>query len=240
MNLCNVAYTILTDNKYLDKYPVRKKNVTNIMNILDKKINYIEPEMFFIKNLDDYKNIKKNKMQLRKVNINGKFRLGAIGLMFTTYIMYLKLLETNYNNFLIIEDDAEIKKNFLDIFINYIKEVPKDFDIVSLYENKAYYHKYNIDSDIGLDNICLSYNDRSTLAYLISKSGIKKYLNFMENTINMPLDLFLFDNNKNTKKYAIKPKSTQIFFNDYFLINGDPNYKNSLINKTMEITIKGK
>lgn len=239
MDLSRMAYTILTDIKYLDEYPLRKKNLKNITNALDEKIYYVEPEMFIIKNLNDYKNIKKNKTELRKINLKGKFRLGAIGLIFTTYITYLKLLNTNYDNFLIIEDDAEIKKDFLNIFLNYIKEIPKDFDIVSLYENKAYYSKYSINNDIGLVNICLSYNDRSTLAYLISRKGIKKYLSFMKEKIDLPVDLFLFDNKKNTYKYAIKPTSNQIFFNNYFLENGDPNFKDSLINKTIEIKIKG-
>jgi hypothetical protein len=238
MDIDKLAYTIIFDNKYIDKYEVRKNNLYFIKKTFDKNIKYIDAEVFFIENLEDYKNILKNNIISRKINLNGTFRLGAIGLIFTTYFTYLKFIETDYDYFLVIEDDAKIDKNSLNTLKNYLEEIPKDFDVLSLYDNIAYYNKYKSIHDIGLKNICLSYNDKSTLAYIISKKGVKKYINFMQSVIDNPIDLFLFDDNKNTKKYAIKPSSDQIFFNSYFLKNGDPDFENSLINKTLEIRIK--
>jgi hypothetical protein len=240
LELNKLAYTIITDKKYFNEYHERKKNVDNVRKYLDKKIKYIDSEVIFINTLEDYKTIKKQNIDVRKINIIGKFRLGAVGLAFTTYLTYLKLEKEPYDAFLIIEDDAEISNNSLSVLQEYLKEIPNDFDIISLYENSAYYNKYTISHDIGLKNVCLFYNDKSTLAYIISKNGIVKYLYFMKKVIDAPIDLFLFDKNKNTKKYAIKPNSEQVFFNKYFLDNGDPNFDNSLINKTIEITFTEK
>jgi hypothetical protein len=231
-----LSYTVFHSPK-LNYGLDRSVNVEKIKKTFFKNIDYIDSEVFVIKSIEDYKKILKENKELRKINISGRFRLGAVGLVFTTYVFYKKILSLDYNYFLILEDDAQISDDCLEKIFLYLKEVPKDFDILSLYENFYFHKKYNEKKhNIGLKNVCLSYNNMSTLAYIISKKGIEKYLEYMENVIDLPIDLYLFDNKKNTKKYAIKPNDKQIFYSDFFKKdNGEPLDNFSNINNTKEI-----
>ena len=108
-----------------------------------------------------------------------------------------------------------------------------------MYENNYYRSKYDKSvHDVGLENICIAYNERSTLAYIISRKGLENYLRLMNIFIDNPIDLFLFDKNKSTNQYAIKPESEQPFYSSFFENNGDPDYEHSIINKTQEIIFK--
>jgi len=228
-----IAYTVFHSK---DNSKSLSQRVNNFKQIQEKfkKLDYIDNEVVMLKNLKDYKEVLKSNRQLRKINVVGKIRLGAVGLIFTTFLAYEKMLQTNYDIFLIFEDDAQIKSNTFDLVIDYIDELPKDFDIVSLYDNQAFFDKYQEHHNVGLTNLCKSYNDRSTLVYAISKNGMKKYMTLMKEKIDNPIDLYLFDVKKETNQYAIKPTSKQPFFSDFFIENGDPDYEHSLINKTAE------
>lgn len=235
----NIAYTIFHSEDESEGLLFRK-NLVNEIHKEFNKLSYIKSNVIMVNNLESYKKILKENKELRKISINGKFRFGAIGLIFTTFLCYNELLKTDFDTFLIFEDDAQINKNAYENVIKYLEEVPKNFDIISFYDNKAFYKKYNEKHDCGLKNLCYSYNDRSTLVYAISKEGVKKYLKYIENEVDNPVDVFLFDEKKNTLKYAIKPDSFQPFYSDNFQKNGDPNYTNSFINKTKEFVFKKK
>lgn len=235
----NIAYTVFHSDNYADSSLLnRKNNVESIHAEFGKSFEYIDNDVYIVKNFIDYKNIIKKNLDLRKIKIKGSFRFGAVGLIMTTFLAYRKMLNSNNDIFLIFEDDAQLSPNAIDLVKQILDELPDDFDILSMYDNKAFHYKYNKKHDCGLQNICLSYNDRSTLVYAISKNGIKKYLKYMENIVDAPIDVYLFDENKDTAKYAIKPKSSKPFYSDFFVENGDPDYENSSINKTEEFFFK--
>lgn len=230
-----IAYTVFHDKQYDNLLNNnRSNNVKALHEECKNKIDYIDNDVIMIKDLTSYKIALKNNIELRRLSLSGKMRFGAVGLIFTTFLAYQKMIKTDYDIFLIFEDDAQLKSNSINMVLEYINELPDDFDIVSFYDNKSFYSKYSSSHEIGLDNICLYYNRISTLAYAISKNGMEKYLRYMKVIVDNPIDLYLFDENKNTKKYAIKPSSDQPFYSDYFLENGEPDYQNSHINKTDE------
>jgi len=233
-----IAYTIFHSDKLDDNIMNRKKNVK----ILDKKFSKIgkkyESEVIVIKTIKDYKNILKQQKELRSLKMFGKFRIGAIGLIFTTYCFYKKMLKEDFDILIILEDDSFIYKNSILNIIKYINQLPKDFDIFSMYDNPFFFKKYNSKNhDINKDDICISYNNFSTMGYAISKKGLIKYLEYMEKIINGPIDLFLFDDAKDTKKYAIKPSSQQVIFSDLLNNVGESIYNYSNISKTIEIKL---
>lgn len=234
----NVGYTVFHSKEYNDSdLDFRKDNVEEIHKSFGQ-FDYVENNVIMVKDLSSYKNAIKGNIDLRKVRLGGKIRFGTVGLTFTTFLAYKKMLDYDKDIFIIFEDDAMLNPNAVDISLQYLEELPKNFDIFSMYENPAFYKKYSQKYEIEKTNVCKSYNDRSTLAYAISKKGIEKYYFFMKDLVDLPIDLYLFDENKDTEKYAIKPTSKQPFFSNNFSLNGDPNYKNSSINKTREFDFK--
>jgi hypothetical protein len=234
-----IGYTVFHSKEYgFEELQPRSKNVERIHDSFGKIADYVHNEAIIVKDLPSYKASLKKYIDLRKISLCGSFRFGAVGLAFTTFLAYKKLLETDYEMFLIFEDDAELNTNSVNLTKKYLEEVPENFDVLSLYENKAFYSKYNTSHEIGLENICRFYNDRSTLVYAISRSGIQKYYEHFKILIDLPVDLYLFDNKKNTNKYAIKPTAPQPFSSNFFLQNGDPDLENSYINKTKEFFFK--
>lgn len=234
-----IAYSIFHSKKLDNVEMSRSRNVDVIRNFFSKNFDYIESKTFIIKSLKDFKITLKENPNLGNYKLSGTFRFGAIGLIFGTINLYKTLVNTDYNFFVILEDDAQIFDNSAFNILKYIEQLPKDFDILSLYENPKFYNKYNEVFDCGLPDLCFSYNRMSTLAYVISRSGIEKYLSYMEKIIDNPIDFFLFDPQKNTKQYAIKPTSEQVVYSDFFrLDNGEPLDEHSQINNTDEFFFK--
>lgn len=232
----SITYTIFYSEKLDNDLINRKKNVDAIHKNFAETFEYLDAEVCIVQNIKDYKSALREDASLRKLKIKGSFRLGALGLLITTYRAYKKMLKTKNDIFIIFEDDAQIFESSLSNIIKYIEQLPEDFDILSLYENPNFYENYEEALDCGISDLCISYNRMSTLAYVISTSGIEKYLFYMESLIDNPLDFFLFDPKKNTRQYAIKPSSMQVVYSDFFRKdNGEPINEYSQINNTVEI-----
>lgn len=233
----NIAYTIFYAKDLDSKDLYRFNKVNALKNVFSRSFQYVHNDAIIIKNMKDYKIALKKHNLLGTYKLNGTFRFGAIGLMFSTILAYEKMINMNYDAFLFLEDDAELSKDGLNNLLGYLDSVPKDFDVISLHDNPFFSYKYN-EKRHGIDseNFCIAYNRLSTMAYLISKRGMQKYLNYMKTKIDNPIDFFLFDELKDTKQYAIRPTSKQIFLSNHFNEIGEPEYQFSNINKTEEIT----
>lgn len=231
-----IAYTVFHSPE-LSPGIDRKKNVDRINSVMSQYADFIDSKVFIVKTISDYKLVKKNEKSFRHLRFNGLFRLGTVGLLFTTFYFYNKVKNFDYDYFIIIEDDAECESDILINIDKYIKQLPENTDILSLYENKFFHKNYDESvHDVGLLDICKPYNRLSTLAYAISKNGIRKYLEYMNSLIDLPIDFFLFDDRKQTLQYAIKPNSPQLFHSDFFREdNGEPIDEFSNINQTKEV-----
>jgi hypothetical protein len=228
----NIGYTVFHSKTYNDPALVsRNQNVEKIHNSFSS-LDYIESDVILVKDIKSYKDSVKNNLELRKIKFFNEIRFGAIGLIFTTFLSYSKMLDSDNDIFLIFEDDAQLNNDAFNITLKYLEQLPKSFDILSLYDDKAFYKKYTEKNEIGLQDICKAYNEFGTLVYAISKKGVELYYNLLKKGVGLPIDLYLFDSYKQTEKYAIKPTSKQPFFSPFFEENGDPSYKESSINKT--------
>ena len=231
----SIAYTVFYSEFLDNDFINRRINVEKIHENFLNHFEFVYSKVCVIKNIKDYKSELKKDPQIGAIHMKGTFRMGAVGLLITTYRAYKKMLKTKNDIFVIFEDDAQIFDNSLSNIVKYIKQLPEDFDVLSLYENPKFYKKYNKGFDCGISDLCLSYNRMSTLAYVISRSGIEKYLSYMKKLIDKPIDFFLFDPKKNTNQYAIKPTSEQVVYSDFFRKdNGEPIDKYSQINNTNE------
>jgi hypothetical protein len=234
-----IAYTVF-HHPQLDVNNERSENVQKIREHFSKYLDFIDSETILVQKIKDIKVSQKKHKELSKLKFSGTFRLGAIGLIFTTFIFYKKILNADYDYYLVIEDDASVYPNSASQIISYANELPDDADILSLYENPFFYYNYSEKNfNCDLENICLNYNRLSTMGYLISKNAAEKYFNFMSVIIDNPIDLYLFDPEKDTKKYSLKPFAEQVFYSNFFRKdNGEPMDEHSAINNTVEVRFR--
>jgi hypothetical protein len=149
-----------------------------------------------------------------------KPRNGEIGLWLTNILTLKKMIEDNIDMCLLIEDDAILTDNFKVNFENIIKELPNDFDFLSLAFPKHSHYLYKDDAEVGLDNLCLAkYNHFGTQCILWSKSGAEKMLESIKVTgLTYPIDLYMYGylcTEKIVNGYSIKPSADQIIIHGY-------------------------
>ena len=121
---------------------------------------------------------------------------GELGCAWSHLTIYKKLLEDNvYDKYLILEDDAEkvVSLEELSLFLN---NIPEDADLchIAKSDSFAFIKKFKI-NDFYYD-IHHQFFNRTT-AYIITKSGARKLLNYYENFINLPSDDLIYNCSKN-------------------------------------------
>lgn len=194
-----------------------KDNVNNTKNILSSfeevGIRSVNGHTESIDNIMKDLSINKNNWQLTPQ------RSGEIGVWLSNIFVFKKIIQEDIDMLVLLEDDAILSNNFINIFNNLLKEVPKDFDFLALqyFENCRYLYKD--DAEIGLNNICLAkYNGFGCQAILWSKSGATKMIESVNNTgLTLPIDLYMYNylSRENLiNGYSIKPDAEQIVFHD--------------------------
>jgi len=121
-------------------------------------------------------------------------RPGFIGCALSHYEIWKSLvIDSNYENYLVFEDDVEICNNFLFKF-NRALELLKDmdWDIVYLGYTTRVEQKY-VKKELSIIEYDLMGNIGGTFCYLISKRGASKFLKFIEeNGIKHGIDYLMF------------------------------------------------
>lgn len=149
-----------------------------------------------------------------------KPRNGEIGLWLTNIFVFKKMVEEDIDMLILLEDDAMISEDFVEMFEKIIEEVPKDFDFVSLQYPKSSIDDYKDDAEISLEYVCLAkYNHFGTISILWSKSGAEKILSLVKDSgLMYPIDLYIHEylNKQNLiKGYSIKPFVKQVVSHDW-------------------------
>ena len=226
-----MCYTIFHIDDHADKVSFfRKPNIAGIKRLLKNKISYLNTTTYKISNQQELDNYN---LHNGKFNITVDLKYGEIGCLASNYNAWKSFLSSNYDVLVIIEDDAILLYDYVDNLNKYLNEVPSDFDILSLYVSPGKQFKYDSTvHGIELDSICLGYQNQSTLSYAVSKAGARKLANYVDIEVNAPLDLFIYDKNKDTKFYCIKPSSIQLYKTDTLDEHGEVIRKYTTIQDT--------
>ncbi len=137
--------------------------------------------------------------------------LGEIGCYLSHTNIWRKIIENNYNNCIIFEDDVIPKKNYNQI-IEYINSIPHDYDIAYLgwwsrdniqndNSNWFYTNKNNVPNVLGL------------YAYVISNKGAQKLLS-KAYPIDVQLDTYVSLYNSVTTDFIRYLSNEQLFIAD--------------------------
>lgn len=119
---------------------------------------------------------------------------GEVGCFASHFKFWKYIVDYKLESAIVFEDDAVITPNFLQFLSLGLREVPKDYDVFSIFVHKNQHHRFKDDLAINLV-AAKAYQDWSTLCYLVSFKGAKKLIDFAEsNGVNDPVDWFIFRN----------------------------------------------
>ena len=103
-------------------------------------------------------------------------REGAIACALSHLTLLQWFLTTNMQNIIVLEDDAELDKNFVQMYNMFRKQIPDDFEFSQLFHHKQMHKKRN-DKQFLIPNrnrVMKAYGSFGTVGYLVSRSGAAK------------------------------------------------------------------
>jgi len=203
MNKHKVCYNIFHIDGLGESSTERKEIYNKVISFLDGKIDRLYTESIHIKNQEDYQNFCENVLDL-KSRVKYLYKPGEIGLWASSLVAINNFLESDYEVLVLMEDDIEIFNNFDLLLYEYINLLPEDWDIFSYYVHENQY--FNFDKTYGDQEVVPTYQNWSTLCWLLTKSGAKKMIKDIKNNgIIGPIDWYIFHNKEKFNSYTISP-----------------------------------
>jgi GR25 family glycosyltransferase involved in LPS biosynthesis len=218
--LYNVKTTKFADIKVviltLEKYSHRMNKVYHLINKLSQI--GLQCSLFYGVNGEDIKVTTTESPIIYKLEYNSEVKYydmsirvnkqimkrGELGASWSHLNIYKSLLEeTQVDKYLIFEDDAEIVEN-LEYLYKCLSSIPNDIDMCHL--AKSDWYKFILNNKINnyWNTIHKQYFNRLT-AYITSKEGAKKILQYSTNFINIPCDDLLSNMHLNNRLNVYVP-----------------------------------
>lgn len=187
------AYTLNNESQFTGK----KKHIDNLKTIVInlesrkdriKTFDKICPIHYYKFKAINGKSLKPNE-QLQRIFEGNDYnmRSGMVGCAMSHIKLYIELLKSDYNKFLILEDDVTFSPNFEKNLENIIQFNENDLDMIYLghhlypqYKTKEIYeYKDNIQLHMLSKDLSLKFSMGGTFSYIITKNGVRKALEFI-------------------------------------------------------------
>lgn len=204
-NACFKIFHIDEDTPIMEKRNILvKRAVTK----LEEDFKELDTPTIIMRNVDDVKSFYKDS----GINIDPRgfeqtgWKPGELGIWASNIIAWETFSKTDYEFVILMEDDIVLTKEFNKKLINYIDELPDDWDVFTAFipeTGNVRYGKNRKDLYIGKDNVCKVYQSWSCLCYVVSKNGVKKLLNEIKKPVSSPIDHYLFYH-KDLNVYTMK------------------------------------
>lgn len=157
----------------MEKYKERIKNINSII----KKTNLTRSQKF---NAIDGEKLDRNNLLENGIisnKVDKKMKNGALGCAMSHITLWKKLVSSDKQYMIILEDDLTVDVQFREKLVNYIKFLPKDYDYSSLAVNPVIQYKSKFNKNLKINEyVKKGYPEYGTMAYIISKKGAKKLL----------------------------------------------------------------
>ena len=191
---CFTIFHVEENIPLMDKRNILVKRATE--KLLDS-FSIFETPTIIMKDVEDVKNFYNTadiKIDPKGFNGNG-WKPGELGIWASNFIAWKNFIDSDYDYIILMEDDIVLQKDFNKKLINYIDELPENWDIFTAFipaTGNIRYNKKNKDLFIGNKNICKVYQSWSCLCYVVSKDGAKKLIEEVRKPVSSPLDHYLF------------------------------------------------
>ena len=134
-----------------------------------------------------------------------RMTIGQFGCSWSHIKIYEKLVaDEDVDNYLVVEDDAEIIGN-----LNILRDLPVVFDIIQLGDAECAPYSRTTKVNNSFFNIERNFFNR-TSAYIVSKTGAKKLLEYTSGHVNIPADDLLSNTFVKGKIQVFVPESPLI------------------------------
>lgn len=133
-----------------------------------------------------------------------KITNGQLGCLLSHYNIYLDIVKNKYRTALILEDDVEFVENFVCLYDEFFKRVPKNYYILYLGGN----HQHKIENIS--ENVARIYFTLTTHSYMITYKTAKELIEFFNSISEFrePIDVYLTRIQWVKPCYCFTPKLT--------------------------------
>ena len=210
----NGCFTIFHEENNDPEMGKRNILVSRAKEKLKENFSEFQTPTIIMRNNEEIKEFYKN----AKIKINPKgfegngWKPGELGIWASNLTAWENFAKSDYDYIILMEDDIVLQKDFNNKLINYMDELPDDWDVFTAYAPPTGNVRYKVsrkDLFIGKDNVCRVYQSWSCLCYVVSKSGAKKLLKEVKKNVGSPIDHYLFYN-KNLSVYTMKMEKGNI------------------------------
>jgi hypothetical protein len=182
-------------NGYLSQHYEPLDSPTVILSVPEdaKKIAQIAPDF---------------KIDPKGYTLNGirGWKISEVAVMLGSYLAWKKFLETDYEYMIYVENDALFRPHFHELVDEYVKYLPDDWGILSMYVDSNQYFKYNDTHYLGNPYVCKVYQDWSVLCYVVTRECARKMIEDMEtNPVDTSIDWGIYYRSDQYKVYTVKP-----------------------------------
>ena len=204
--ISTITIGLINHFKIIEKFENIPVFIISLKRAQERRINMVKKMKELNQNYIIFDAVDGKNMTKYQKNLCAKFKKlsdGEKGCFLSHYLLWKKILENDYENVIIFEDDAEIVNN--EEFKNIRQFFIPDYDYIYL---GFCYEKYKDKiKDVKDFSIYKANKALCTHAYIISKNGVKKlieYLNSQDEWVN-PID-HIMNNIENSNKYLIVPQ----------------------------------
>lgn len=168
---------------HYSKLSERKNYIDNHLSQYDLDLEWV---LDFDKEKIDWENIKSEYPLILEVMpmFGRKMSKPEISLCLKHIFVFKDVIENNYDNVVVFEDDIILDDNFSEKLSDYTNQLPKTYDI--LWIGSCCNLHANLVPDI---NVYKKDSSRCTHAYLISRKGCESMINNLQ-LLNFPIDWF--------------------------------------------------
>jgi GR25 family glycosyltransferase involved in LPS biosynthesis len=199
---------------HLEEATERKQYADSINKYLQPYSNDLNTKTIRISDQSDFlKEIQNNpdfNLDFNGYNLNYTqgWRYGEVGLWISNFLAWKEFSKSESNIGIFMEDDILYSSDFIDLLLEYISEIPEDWDAFFFAVPPGQFHKYDSASmDFGANNTCRVYQDHWMLCYVLSKSGVLKAIDSVFKGVSLPLDWHFFRQRHLFNSYTVKPSS---------------------------------
>lgn len=208
------CFTIFHSEEDTKEIKKRGELVQNAKKQLIKDFDILETPTIIMKNQQDVKNFYSNSNL--KIYPLGHFQTGwkpgELGIWASNYTAWKNFLKTDYDYIILMEDDIVLNKDFNSKLVDYLDELPDNWDIFTAYIptfGNVRYEKRKNELMIGKENVCKVYQSWSCLCYVVSKKGAERLMREVRQKIKSPIDHYLFYH-RGLNVYTIKMENENI------------------------------
>tara|TARA_R110000850_G_scaffold190308_4_gene316243 strand:- start:16782 stop:18788 length:2007 start_codon:yes stop_codon:yes gene_type:complete len=184
---------------------IRKENFRELNIYLSNHLKNLETPTIHIGNKKQYFDFNETYHLLKPTS---KFKWGELGIWASNLLAFQNFVKSDFEYTLLIEDDIliENKERFLRLLIQYLKQLPDDWDMFSFYCPENQFKKYKPEIQNERKSIVPAYQDYSMVCNVVNrKCAIKVLDDIKQNGIDLPIDHYFFRNKNMFKVYTLTP-----------------------------------